>query len=143
MTNMGPVALALFAYAGQVKLSPLVRWVPVDLTLLLGLVVVVSVIASRVRTGPTSGIMAIPIAVLAVLQLGLVQSSLEGYALTKVITLWTFTALCMIAPFYLLRTESQRKLFLMTLASAWSGSRATTRMPVPRSLGRQPGEWVV
>jgi hypothetical protein len=115
--TVGPVALALFAYAGQIKLSPLLSWVPVDLTLLLGLVVAVAVLASRLRRGPTSGAIAIPISLLAVLQLGVLQSSLDGYALTKVITLWTFTTLAVLAPFYVLRTEAQRRLFLGTLVT--------------------------
>ena len=113
--TLGPVALALFAFAGQIKLSPLLSWVPQDLTLLLGLAVTVAVIASRTRSGPTSGALAIPITLLGILQLGLVHSSFQDYARTKVVTLWTFTALSMLAPFYLLRAEWQRRLFLGTL----------------------------
>ena len=115
--TIGPVALALFAYAGQIKLSPLLSWLPVDLTLLLGLVVAAAVVTSRLQGGPTRGAVAIPISLLAVLQLGLVQSSFEGYAFTKVTTLWTFTALSMLAPFYVLRKEEQRKLFLGSLVA--------------------------
>ncbi|MDQ1537565.1 MAG: hypothetical protein QOE58_1958 [Actinomycetota bacterium] len=115
MDSVGLVSLALFAYAGQVKMNPLLSWVPVDLTLLLGLVVAVAVIVSRIRVGPTRGVLAVPLTLLAILQLGVVLSPLVGYSLTKVTTLWTFTTLAIVAPFYLIRTEAHRQLFLRTL----------------------------
>jgi O-antigen ligase len=115
LDSIGLVSLALFAYAGQIKMSPLLSWVPVDLTLLMGLVVAIAVIISRIQVGPTKGVLAVPLTLLAVLQLGVVLSPLVGYSLTKVTTLWTFTTLAILAPFYLIRTEFHRQLFLRTL----------------------------
>ena len=114
--RIGPVALGLFACIGQIKANPVLVWSPVDLTLVLAAVVVAASIWSHVASGPANKAALIAVALFVILGLGLIQSSFDSYAVSKVVGLYTFTLMCAIAPFYLLRTVAQRRMFLMTLA---------------------------
>lgn len=113
----GSVALALLAYAGQIKGSPYLAWMPIDLTLLLGIIVAIAVIFSRVGHGAAHRTIVIPIVLFFVFLFGIFDSSMEGYARDKVLTLYTFTLLAAIAPFYVLRTPRQLRGFLTTLVT--------------------------
>ena len=113
----GPSALALFAYAGQIKGSPLLTWVEVDLTLLLGCLVALAFAIGLSRAGLPAPTVFVPLGLMAILLFGAFDLAPSGYPLSKVLTLYTFTLLSMTAPFVLLRTESQRKQFLVSLTA--------------------------
>lgn len=119
MQAVGPVLLALLINAGQLKATPLLSWVPVDLTLLLGVAVAASagllLLTSTTRLDSS--------APLFVLLLGFAVASVDPhdseYASTKVLTLFTITAILMLAPFVLLRDRQQVEYFFSaTLAIA-------------------------
>lgn len=124
--HVGAVALASFAYAGQLKSNPLLTWIPIDLTITLAAVVAVITIAARLRSGPARGTVAAVITLFGVLLLGLVNWSGEGYSLIKAQTLWTLTALAALSPYYLLRSERQRRSFLVTLTAIGSAVALVT-----------------
>lgn len=92
-------------------------WVPVDLTLLMAVVTAVAVVGARLKHGPANSAIGFPMVFLALCFLGIAFASLEGYSVTKILSLYTFTALLMLAPFYLLRTQSQRSVFVGVLAT--------------------------
>ena len=114
---IGPVALALLAYAGAIKNSPLLAWVPLDLTLLFALVVVGSIVISGLSQGAPPLTIALPLGLLATFLLGAFDPQLFGYPLSKVLALFTFTLLSIVAPFFLLRTDDQRRVFVGAFAT--------------------------
>ncbi len=114
--RLGPVALALFGYIGQIKAHPALAWSPIDWTLILAVVIVAASIWSHVANGPANRSVLIVIALFVILGLGLIQMSFEGYGASKVVRLYTVTLMCAVTPYYLLRTAAQRRVFLMTLA---------------------------
>lgn len=114
---IGPAALALLAYAGQLKTAPSLMWIPIDLTVLAAIFTVLAVIVGRLKHGPSSNIIGLPIGLMVLFALGIFTSPLVGYPVDKILTFYTFTALTMLAPFYLLRTNDQRKRFIGMLAA--------------------------
>ena len=114
---IGPVALALLAYAGAIKNSPLLAWVPIDLTMLLAVIVVAAILHSGLSLGPPPPSIVWPLSLFAIFLLGAFNPQLSGYPFSKILALFTFTAVAVIAPFFLLRTEDQRRLFVGTLAA--------------------------
>lgn len=113
---VGPIALGLLAYIGQIKSNPALSWIPGDLTVWVSALVFVSAVASRVERGRASKALLAPFVLMAFLLMGLFQADFQGYGLTKIVTLFTVTFLCMLAPFYLLRSLGQQKVFLLALA---------------------------
>ncbi|MET0885794.1 MAG: O-antigen ligase family protein, partial [Mycetocola sp.] len=112
--SLGPICLALLAFAGPLKASPLLSWMPFDLTLTLALVTGLAAVASRMSRGPARGAILVPVGLLVLFLLGLVNNSIVGYSLSKTLALYTLTLLAMLAPFYLVRTPKQRRQFLGT-----------------------------
>ncbi|TFB61016.1 O-antigen ligase family protein [Cryobacterium sp. Sr3] len=113
----GPAALAVLVFAGPLKSSPALTWLPVDLTLAAGSIVALAAIASRLNRGHTVSAVAIPLVLLALFLLGIFGSSLDGYSLSKIVALYTLTFLAMLAPFYVLRTAPQRRVFITALVA--------------------------
>lgn len=110
----GAIALAVLAYSGQVKALQLMSWVPVDLTLLTGAGVAACVFLLFLASGHGKQMFIL---------LGLWTSFLlptfmvadTPYGTQKIFTLFTFTLLSAIAPFFVLRNDQQRRVFLATL----------------------------
>lgn len=112
----GAIALALLAYAGQIKGSPYLAWLPIDLTLLLGVVSALAVAtAIAVRRVTPSRNIGVPLTLFFAYLFGVFGSSMQGYANDKVTTLFTITLLAAIAPFFILRERRQQAAFLVTL----------------------------
>lgn len=111
---VGAIALAVLTYSGQVKWLPGMSWLPVDLTLLTAAVALGCSGLLFLSKLPTRGILVV---------LGLWWCFLfpafmlapTPYGTQKLLTLFTFTMTAVIAPFFVLRTEQQRRVFLTTL----------------------------
>lgn len=113
---VGPASLALLTCVGQIKENPLLQWVPVDLTLLVWGFVVLMALRARFILGPTTGRVMVPWLLWAAFIPAVALSDVDDYSVTKMVTLFTITLTLAIAPFYLLREESQRLAFLRALA---------------------------
>jgi hypothetical protein len=113
---IGPAVLAVFVYAGQLKASPLLSWLPIDnLTIAASAAGVVAFALARAKNGPGTWTIALPLLLWLVFFLGIYQASWDSYTDTKIQTLYTFTLFAVLAPFHLLRFPAQRKAFLVTL----------------------------
>lgn len=113
---VGPAALAIFVYAGQLKANPLMAWFPMDLTLTTSAIGVVAFTIFRGKNGPGTWTIALPILLWVTFFLGVYQASWDEYTESKLRTLYTFTLFAAVAPFHLLRLEAQRRTFLIALA---------------------------
>ena len=112
------LALAAFLFAGDLKADPRLAWVPVDLTLFTG-AVLVAVLALRVARGvrPAS----VPaLALLGVWWLtflpGVAGAVDSPYAFQKVATLFTFSPLAALAPLWLLEEAGDLRRLVNALA---------------------------
>lgn len=112
---VGPAALAVFVYAGQLQASPLLSWFPASILLATIAVGVAAFIAARVKNGPGTWAVALPPLLWVVFFLGIYQASFDEYTSDKLQTLYTVTLFAAIAPFHLLRTPSQRRAFLIAM----------------------------
>lgn len=120
---VGACALALFVHAGSIKSHPLLAWIGtgfdpipgIDLTLLLGLIVVIGAAADVIRTRSLPGALWIAIATAAIMVPGVVGAS-TAYGLDKTRSFFTITMLALLAATILLRDLRQREAFLRTLA---------------------------
>ncbi|MFS0703559.1 O-antigen ligase family protein [Cellulomonas sp. 179-A 9B4 NHS] len=103
--------MALLINAGQLKATPLLAWVPVDLTLLLG-VAVAAWASLLLFTRPTRLNSSAPFFVL-LLAFSVASFDAPGsdYGRTKVLTLFTVTAVLMLSPFVLFRERSHLDYF--------------------------------
>jgi hypothetical protein len=117
VARVGPAALALLIYSGQLKSNPLLSWVPIDLTALAAAITVICIVHSRIYKGPAKWSIVIPTAIFLLLSVGLANSNLQGYPLSKAQFLFTLTLLVAMAPFYLLREREQRSVFLVALVA--------------------------
>ena len=122
----GPVSLAFLVNSGQIKGSPLLSWVPVDLTVLLALIVGALTLTTRARLGPASGWLALPLTLWTIFLLPVAWTPFDSYTVEKLAILFTITALLAISPFQLLREERQRKVFLITTSGIALFFAATT-----------------
>lgn len=112
---IGPAALAVFVYAGQLKASPLLSWFPLDLTLATSAVGIVTFVLARGKNGPGTWTVALPVVLWFVFFLGVYQASFDEYTTSKLRTLFTFTFFAAVAPFHLLRLPDQRQAFIVAL----------------------------
>jgi O-antigen ligase len=113
---VGPAALALFVYSGQLKNSEALAWVPIDLTLVTAILASACYVVARAKNGPGIGAIAIPIILWALFLMGVPQAMPDQYTNIKLLTLYTFTLFAALVPFHLLRFPSQRKAFVISLA---------------------------
>lgn len=114
-TRLGPIVLAVFVFSGSLKSNPLLAWVPGDLTIILGLLLVILVVAEVIRTAYVSKAIWVPISIAAVAALGLAHVR-PGYGTDKALSFFTITLLGMVAAVALLRHERQRRVFLGAIA---------------------------
>lgn len=109
----GPGILAILVVLGQIKANPLLAWIEIDLTILVVGMVVVAIAASMISDGRPSGRVSIPIIVWACfLPATGITLTWDSYATTKILTLFSVTLLLAIAPFFLMRTPQQQRVFL-------------------------------
>ncbi|WP_457948330.1 O-antigen ligase family protein [Pseudarthrobacter sp. alpha12b] len=111
---IGAIALAVLTYGGQVKTLPGMGWIPIDLTLLTAAVTLgcSALLLFATRPGPRIFV------VLGLWWFFLFPIFLltpTPYGTQKVLTLFTFTLVSAIAPFFVLRTTQQRRVFLGAL----------------------------
>lgn len=116
--------LALLTCVAQLKDNPLLSWVEYDLTIITAGIVLLAIAIDRIRNGPTTGRMILPWILWAAFLPAVASSTLDGYALVKVGTLFSITFVLAIAPFWLLRTEQQRLSFLVSLGAISAGVAA-------------------
>jgi peptidoglycan/LPS O-acetylase OafA/YrhL len=114
------IALVLLLEASYFKASSVQAWVPVDLTVLGAVLAAVGGVIAWVRSG-----MAVPRGFLAMLLLflllmfpGVLGADLgRHYSETKELGLW-LTALCALAPLFLMRSHRHRAVFIVAVAAA-------------------------
>lgn len=123
---VGPAALAVFVYAGQLQASPLLSWFPLPMTLTAAAVAVVAFIVARGKNGPGTWAIALPLLLWVVFFLGIYQASFDGYTSDKIQTLYTLTLFAALAPFHLLRLPEQRRAFLIALGIVTVAAGALT-----------------
>lgn len=113
---VGPACLSLLVVSGQIKQSPLLSWLPFDLTLASFLLTWGAALYTRLRLGAPRASILIPILlwlffvpVAAIVPLGISDT-------TKVTTLFSITLSLALFPFYILRTDKQRRNFLAIIS---------------------------
>lgn len=111
---VGAVALGVLAYSGQLKLLPTMGWNPVDLTLLAGAITIGCSIIFFLSKRPSLGIL-VPTGLWICFLFPAFSVADTSYGTQKLLTLFTFTLIVALAPFFVLRTEQQRRFFLGTL----------------------------
>lgn len=116
LTTVGPVALAVLAYSGQLGASPILGWVPVDVTAATAAVVALSFVASFLTGGKLSPWIGVPAVLWVLLLIPIAMYVPTAYADDKTTSLLMLLPLCLIAPFQVLRYKIQRQVFLGTLA---------------------------
>lgn len=135
-----PLALlTLYMYVGLFKEQAVVQAVPVDVTLLLGLLLA-AVCAGRWLTGRARSVplgLAAPVAVIGVLLVvSLNWTPSPGYGGEKALKFVTLTLLATTAPFFLVEDERDLRRFLSwTLAIAFFAALVTIASP-PADTGR-------
>lgn len=117
VSRLGACSFALFVFAGYYKAADVLRFVPLDLTLLFwGLSVLFCSFALwRSRSIPAATLPLL--AVFAAMAMGLHwPDDLSSYPVQKELRLYSLTALAAFAPLLLLREESDRRAFVYTVA---------------------------
>ena len=131
---LAPFAVLLLLYAGYFKASPLLSWVPVDLTLLgalLTLVGVVAVLSGILYQGEPApywrcGRHSCPMAIL---------HANNTYGSSKSLRLFTLTLLAALGPLFLIRSERRQQTWVfMQIALGAVLAIGTTLSPVPNGL---------
>lgn len=106
------IALLVLGYSGYIKSSPFLDWLIVDLTLLSALVVLISVVVAAL-SGRRAGAGFAAVALLWGAWLpGVAISVASRSDDTKAMLLFTVTALCAFAPFYLVTNPLSEKLWV-------------------------------
>lgn len=111
---LGACVLAMYIFSGPLKGNPLFAWLPYDLTLLLGLVLIVLTLVELSRTMHLSYVVVVPLLV-AVFMLAGVRDISSAYGLDKTISFFSTTLLAFGSVVVLLREDEQRRAFLGTL----------------------------
>jgi len=112
---VGPVVLAIFVHSGSLKSNPLLAWVPADLTVLLGVLLIVLMFAEIIRTGYIPRAIWVPLMIAATMLLG-VGAIQTSYGADKAVSFFTITMLALIGAVILLQEDRQRRAFLGALA---------------------------
>lgn len=111
----GPVVLAIFVHSGSLKSNPLLAWVPADLTVLLGVLLIVLMFAEIIRTGYIARAIWLPLMIAATMLLG-VSAIQTAYGADKAASFFTITMLAIVGAVILLHEDRQRRAFLGALA---------------------------
>ncbi len=115
------LALALFLVAGGIKGNPLVRGVPVDLTLAAALLIVVAVGVKALqgqRLPALPPATALFVGLAAFLGVSVLWTRNETVGMSKAVTFETLTAIAFFAPFFLLRTRTALVRMMLALVGA-------------------------
>lgn len=110
--RLGGYSLALLILAGQFKGHPALEWMGWDLTLVAAVIVVLFSVAAAFSMGHLRRTILIPIALWVALLPTIALVSPTPYGQTKITTLFTITFALALAPYFLLRTDKQRRGFL-------------------------------
>lgn len=113
---LGPIALGVLVYAGQLQASPLMSWFPVDLTLTLCALGAAACLTSVLGRRQISIWILLPIGLWMLFTFAALAAPGTEYAASKTRILLIFTLFFALAPFALLRSNSQRKAFVVALA---------------------------
>lgn len=113
---VGPVALAVLAYSGQLGASPILSWLPVNATVLAAAVVLVAFVLSFFQRPSISPYLVVPAVVWLAFLFPALQYVPGGYQDSKFSSLMTLGLLCVVAPVQLLRHRIQQVAFLGTFA---------------------------
>jgi len=101
------LALAAFLFAGDVKASPALAWLPGDLTLITGGLLALVILVRVLRGWKTPSLRPLALAGLWFLTFlpGVIQAVDSDYGFQKIVTLFTFTLLAALAPIFLVDEE--------------------------------------
>jgi|GEM_PF-766300 len=101
------LALAAFLFAGDLKANPRLEWVPVDLTLLAGLVLSVVILVRLLRGWRAPSFRPLTLVVIWFVTFipGVFQAVDSDYGLQKIYTIFTLTLLAALAPIFLVDKE--------------------------------------
>ncbi|MGN8024687.1 O-antigen ligase family protein [Microbacterium sp. 22242] len=111
---VGACTLALFVNAGSIKSNTLLAWLPIDLTILLGALLGLTIIANLFRHGLSRATW-IVVGIVCLVLLG-ATSAVTPYGISKWQSFLTVTLLALIGAVTVLRDERQRRAFLGTIA---------------------------
>lgn len=112
---LGAVLLAPYAYAGSIKTHPLLAWMPVDLTLVLGVLLVICIMGEIIRTKSISRVILVVFAIATVMAGGVI-GAVTPYGVDKTQTFYTVTLLALVSAVVLLRERVQQRAFFYSLA---------------------------
>jgi O-antigen ligase len=113
------LVLAAFLFAGDLKASPQLSWVPVDLTLLTAFLLALVILARVLRgwRAPSPRPLTLVGAWFLTFVPGVYQAVASDYGNQKIATLFTLTLLAALAPLFLVKTEED--LVQLLNAMAW------------------------
>lgn len=106
-----PVALVLLLFAGYVKGTSALAWMPIDLTLVAGVVITLGIVAVALRNPgwiPRGALLVVTTWVMFAPATIFVASN--EYGSEKVAKFWTITLLAALAPLFLLQTRLRRQI---------------------------------
>lgn len=113
--TFGAAVLAVFVHSGSLKSNPLLAWVPIDLTVLLGALLAVLVFVEIIRTGYIPRAIWVPLTIAATMLLGVARIQ-TSYGVEKATSFFAITMLALIGAVILLQDDRQRRTFLGALA---------------------------
>jgi len=112
---LGPIILAIFVHSGSLKSHPLLLWVPIDLTVLLGIFLVGCAFAEVARARYISRAMWVPLLIGSAMLLG-IGNIQTAYGSNKAMSFFAITFLGIVSAVILLCDSKQRRAFLGALA---------------------------
>lgn len=112
---IGPISLGVLAYSGQLGASPILGWLPVNVTALSIGLVILSFFASFLSTRRISPLLFVPLFIWLLLLIPATHYVPGAYSVEKITSIATILLLCLAAPFQLLRLRVQKVVFLWTL----------------------------
>src|SRR5699024_6101905 len=112
---VGPISLAVLAYSGQLGASPILNWMPINVTVLASSVVLICFIASFIINKFINPFILVALFMWVLLLLPAIWYVPGTYSSEKIFLIGTLMLLCLVAPFELLRLSLQRVAFLWSL----------------------------
>jgi O-antigen ligase len=113
---LAPVAVSALLFAGYLKATPLLAWLPIDLTLLGAISVCVGIVFAQARLRGRLPAGVIPVLLLwATFVPGWVLAESNPYAAQKTVRLFTLTLLSALGAVYLLNTPARRRIWCWLL----------------------------
>lgn len=131
---LAPFAVLLLLYAGFFKASPLLSWVPVDLTLLGALLTLVGVVVVLIRNSVPRGTGAV-LALWATFMPMAILHANNTYGSSKSLRLFTLTLLAALGLLFLIHSERRQQIWVfMQIALGAVLAIGTALSPVPNGL---------